>query len=52
MSKIKHEGKKSISRHLDEFKLDTKKLSASRIRISDVNEIVRQMKEHIEKCGL
>lgn len=48
----KNEGKKSISRHLDAFKLDTKKLSANRIRLSYINEIVRQMKAHIEKCGL
>ena len=52
MSKKKNEGKKSISRHLDAFKLDTKKLSTNRILLSDINEIVRQMKEHIEKCGL
>lgn len=51
MSK-KNEDKNSISHHLDEFKLDTKKLSTNRIRLSDVNEIVRQMKAHVEKCGL
>lgn len=52
MSKIKSESKNSISSHMDAFKLDAKKLSTNRIRLSDVNEIVRQMKEHIEKCGL
>lgn len=52
MSNKKDERKQSISRHLDSFRLDTKKLNTNRIRLSDVNEIVRQMKAHIEKCGL
>nr|CAI9865687.1 hypothetical protein PFGHJN_00001 [Escherichia phage UP30] len=44
--------KVSLADCLDSFVVDVRKLADSELMTRDVNEIVRQMKEHIEKCGL
>lgn len=44
--------KVSLADCLDSFVVDVGKLADSELMTRDVNEIVRQMKEHIEKCGL
>ncbi|ATN48435.1 hypothetical protein Sf11_32 [Shigella phage Sfin-1] len=44
--------KVSLADCLDSFDVDVSKLSDSELMVRDVNEIVRQMKAHIEKCGL
>lgn len=44
--------KVSLADCLDSFVVDVGKLADSELMARDVNEIVRQMKAHIEKCGL
>jgi hypothetical protein len=44
--------KVSLADCLDSFVVDVGKLADSELMTRDVNEIVRQMKAHIEKCGL
>lgn len=44
--------KVSLADCLDSFVVDVGKLADSELMARDVNEIVRQMKSHIEKCGL
>lgn len=44
--------KVSLADCLDSFDVDVSKLGDSELMVRDVNEIVRQMKAHIEKCGL
>lgn len=42
----------SIVKNRKAFDVDVSKLGDSELMVRDVNEIVRQMKAHIEKCGL
>lgn len=52
LKKRRSRKKVSLADCLDSFDVDVSKLGDSELMVRDVNEIVRQMKAHIEKCGL